>query len=211
MTRVLLLLALDAAPLTGCVSVEMGRMGREIARDVERQPGTEVGRGFAVAFGRGTIGTSRFLTRLVAPESTRPLRQLAGHVRSVKVAHYPLSGDFDARSIGRPSALDAYEADGWYPLVTVRDADAAVWVLYRERERDQVITDLLAITLAEDDLVLTQVSGDLNALVLDAIAMGAEDGDFDSSGFFDGVFSETGLFEAPEEETDETVPPDVMP
>ena len=110
-------------------------------------------------------------------------------MRRVKIARYPVTGFYDARAVGRPSALDAMEADGWIPLVTVRDTAAAVWVLYRERERDQTITDLLAITLADEDIVLTKVSGDLTSLVLDAVAVGR------NGEIFGDAFAETGLFE----------------
>ena len=74
----MLLLALS---LSGCVSIEMGRLAREVEQEVEREGSAEVGCGFAVAFGGGTIGTSRFLGRLVAPESTEPYRRLSASVR----------------------------------------------------------------------------------------------------------------------------------
>lgn len=174
--------------LPGCVSLEMGRMKREIQRDVEAGGTAEVGRGFAVAFGRGTIGSSRFLSRLVAPSATEPYRALSRHVRQVKVARYDVAGTFDGRDVGRPSALDRYEADGWIPLATVRDEDQAAWVLYREDARTLELTDLLAIALSEEDLVLTRLRGDLSALVLDAAAMGAQ------HDVFGGAFDATGVF-----------------
>ena len=195
MTARLLALAALALVASGCVSVEMGRMGRQIAADVERQPGAEVGRGYAIAFGRGTIGTGRFLGRLVAPQSTEPFRRLAGNVSAVKVAHYPIAGPVDARALGRPDWLARIEGDGWIPLVTVRDPAAFVTVHYRDdAER---VTDLLVVTLADDDLVLTKLSGDLTALVLDAIAMGTEV-DVEGRSIFETAFG------APDPEPDGT-------
>ncbi|WP_143537660.1 DUF4252 domain-containing protein [Rubrivirga marina] len=187
-SRVLALGLAAVLVLPGCVSLEMGRMKREIERDVEAAGTAEVGRGFAVALGRGTIGSSRFLTRLFAPSATEPYRALSRHVRQVKVARYDVTGSFDGRDVGRPSALDRYEADGWVSLVTVRDPEQAVWVLYREDARRLALTDLLAIALTDEDLVLTRLRGDLSSLVLDAAAMGAE-GDL-----FGGAFDETGVF-----------------
>ena len=174
MTRALLLAVLVAAPLSGCVSFEVGRVKRAVAHDVERQSDAQVGRGFGVVVGPGTIGTSRFLTRLFAPNATRPFRQLSGHVRRVKVGRYPLSGAFDPLALSRPSFLDRYaEKDRWYPLVTVRDTSAQVWILIREDRSGTAITDLLSITLADEDLVIAKVTGDLTALVMEAVEMGA--------------------------------------
>ena len=174
--------------LPGCVSFEMGRIKRDIERDVEADGTAEVGKGFAMAFGRGTIGSSRFLSRLFAPTATEPYRVLSRHVRQVKVGRYGIAGTYDASALSRPEALTRYEDDGWYPLVTVREPDETVWVLYREDPRDFRLTDLLAVVLTQEEMVLTRVRGDLSSLVVDAVAMGTE-GDL-----FGGALGETGLF-----------------
>ena len=168
----MLLLALS---LSGCVSIEMGRLAREVEQEVEREGSAEVGRGFAVAFGGGTIGTSRFLGRLVAPESTEPYRRLSASVRQVKVARYPLVGTVDGMRLARPACLDAYEADGWLPMVSARDAGSATWVLYREDAEGLRLTDLLAVAVSDEELVLTRITGDLTTLALDALRESAGD------------------------------------
>ncbi len=160
-----LLLALS---LSGCVSIEMGRLAREVEQEVERDGSAEIGRGFAVAFGGGTIGTSRFLGRLVAPESTEPYRRLSASVRQVKVARYPLVGTIDGMRMARPSRLDVYEADGWLPMASARDSASATWVLYREDAEGLRLTDLLAVVVSDEELVLTRITGDLTTLALDA-------------------------------------------
>ena len=160
-----LLLALS---LSGCVSIEMGRLAREVEQEVERDGSAEIGRGFAVAFGGGTIGTSRFLGRLVAPESTEPYRRLSASVRQGKGARYPLVGTIDGMRMARPSRLDAYEADGWLPMVSARDSASATWVLYREDAEGLRLTDLLAVVVSDEELVLTRITGDLTTLALDA-------------------------------------------
>ena len=174
-----------AAVLSGCVSLEMGRIGDDLARGVEGQ-GAEVGDGFAVAFGPGTIGSTRFLGRLVAPESTEPYRRLSRHVRRVKLARYPVVGAFDARAVPRPALLDRYQSDGWSSLVTARDEESAVWVLMRE-DGDGVLTDLLAVVASAEDLVVTRMSGDLSAFILDAIEEGR------ASDLLGGALDDTGL------------------
>lgn len=169
-TRLLAFAAL-LATLPGCISLEMGRLGREIAHDLEETRGAEVDRGFAIAAGRGLIGTSRFLGRLVAPKATEEARRLTRHVRNAKVAVYSVSGVSDLAGLRRPAALDRYHVDdGWYPLATVRDSSGTAWVLYRE-DRD-ILRDLLAVVVAPHEIVVTKLSGDLTDLALDALSTG---------------------------------------
>ena len=197
-----LVLALAIAG-SGCISTEMGRIKRDLQHDIERTGTATVGKGYAMSFGRGSIGTTRFLGRLVAPQSTEPVRRLSGHVRRVQVAQYPVEGDFDARQIRPPDALNRYADDGWHSLVTVRDETSAVWVLYHERPDDLALTDLLTVVVADEALVVTRISGDLTALVLDAVAMGFE-GDL-----WGPAFDEAGLFGPAEPDTSATAAPPV--
>lgn len=186
-----------ALALSGCVSIEMGRAKREVAAEIERTGDATVGRGFAVAFGRGTIGSSRFLSRLFAPGATEPYRRISGHVRQVKVARAPIEGTVDALAIQRPSFLVEYERDGWLPLVTARDTSEAVWVMTREREGGP-ITDLVAVVVGDGELMVTRLRGDLSALVLDALEYGSE------SDLFGDTFSDGGFF-GPEETDDDPI------
>ena len=170
--RALLVVAL-LAPLTGCVSFEMGRIKRDVARDLQvQQPDVEVGGGFAMGFGRISLGLARFTTWVAAPNSTRAARHLARHVHSVKVGRWSVRGAVDGRALAAPPA---FERRGWTPFVTVRDTASTVWVYLRER-RDGRLTGLLTAVLAGDDLVLTKVSGNLSGLVLDAVEMGQTGG-----------------------------------
>jgi hypothetical protein len=172
---------------SGCISTEMGRIKRDLQADIERDGTATVGKGYAMSLGRGTIGTSRFLGRLLAPKSTEPARRLGEHVRRVQVAQYSIEGDFDALALRPPAALNRYTDDGWYPLATVRDEDGAVWVLYNERPEDFAITDLLTVVAGDDGLVVTKISGDLTALVHDAVALGLE------QDLFGDALGETGV------------------
>ena len=189
MTSRLALLVLLATTASGCVSLEMSRLQRHIAQEVEADGQAEIGSGTAMSFGWGTFATTRTLGWIFAPGSTAPYRELSRRVRRVKVARYPVSGVLDTRRLTRPEILRRYQDKGWLPLVAARDSAAAVWVLYRERERDLRLTDLLAVSLSSDELVMTRVSGDLSGLVLDAVALAELDA-------FQGALDETGLFEA---------------
>lgn len=189
--RGLALLAV-VGPLSACTSFEMSRLGHDLARDIERHTDAEVEPGYAIGFGRMSIGTTRFLARAASPGETREARQLLGHVRHVAVGRYPVRGAFDGRSLAAPRALRRYAGDGWFPFVTVRDSASAVWVLVREDPRDSRLTDLLTVIVAEDDLVLTKVSGDLDQLVFDAVQMGGD------GGLFGGAFERSGLVTEPD-------------
>ena len=169
----LLLVAL-LAPLSGCVSFEMGRIKRDIARDLQAQQSeAEVGGGFAMGFGRISLGLARFTTWVAAPSSTRAARHLARHVHSVKVGRWSVHGPVDGPALAAPPSL---ERRGWTPFVTVRDSASTVWVYLRERERDGRLTGLLTAVVADGDLVLTKVTGNLSGLVLDAVEMGQTEG-----------------------------------
>ena len=166
-------LAAVLVPLSGCVSFEMGWIKRDLARDIEAQGEAEVGGGFAMGFGRVSLGLARFSTWVAAPSSTRAARHLTRHVHSVKVGVWPVRGGVDGRALSAPPSM---ERRGWAPFVTVRDSAAAVWVYVREDERDGRLTGLLTAVVADDALVLTKMSGNLSGLVLDAMEMGRTEG-----------------------------------
>ena len=186
--------------LGGCTSLEMTRLGRDLKRDVEEQADVEVGEGYAVGFGRFSLGTARFMGRLTAPGSTEPARRLAGHVRAVKVGRYAVHGRFDGRAVATPPALDRYRRDGWTPLVVARDSASAAWVFLRERP-DGRLSDLLAVVLGDGDLVLTKVSGDLSGLVLDAVEIGG------AGGAVGRALGRVGLADARDDATSGDPPP----
>ena len=186
-SRILLLAA--ALSLTGCYSFEMSRVSRRVGQDIEAQTGADVGGGISMGLGPVSLATAQIGAWTFAPNSTREARQIGRHVSSVKFSRRPIRGGFDGRVVDRPAYLDRYTRSGWYPFVTVRDTASAVFVMLRERGRDEQITDLLAVVVAEDDLVLTKVSGHLSDMIREAIRLGAE-GDL-----FGGALEEAGLVE----------------
>ena len=198
-SRALRALALAAllAPLTGCVSFEMGRIKRDLARDIEAQSEAEVGGGFAMGFGRISLGLARFTTWVAAPSSTRAARRLARHVHSVKVGRWSVRGAVDGQALAAPPSI---ERRGWTPFVTVRDSASTVWVYLRERERDGRLTGLLTAVVADGDLVLTKVTGNLSGLVLDAVEMGR------AEGALGDALRQAGLIE-PDPPPDDDAPP----
>ena len=175
-----------AVTASGCISLEMNRLKKNLEREVEADGQAEIGRGTAMSFGWGTFATARTLGWVFAPGQTAPYRRLSRRVRRVKVAQYPVSGLVDLRGIGQPAILARYQAGGWLPLVTVRDSSEAVWVMYRERGRDPRLTDLLAVALSDEELVMTRVSGDLTGLVLDGV-------DLAQTEWLRETLSETGI------------------
>lgn len=167
-TKAALISLIALSSLSGCVSFEVSRLGREVAHDLEQARDARVRGGFAFAAGRGTIGASRFLGRLVAPKSTAEVRRMVRYMRRAKVAMFAVDGITDVAGVARPAALDRYqENDGWYPLVTARDSSGAAWILYRED--GDALRDLLTVVVSPEAIVVTKLSGDLSELVLDAI------------------------------------------
>ena len=195
------LLAALLAPLTGCVSFEMGRIKRDLARDIEAQSEAEVGGGFAVGFGRISLGLARFTTWVAAPNSTRTARHLARHVHSVKVGRWSVRGAVDGQALAAPPS---FERRGWTPFVTARDSASAVWVYVRER-RDGRLTGLLTAVVADSDLVLTKVTGNLSGLVLDAVELGRADG------VLGDALRQAGMIEDERAPPPDDTPPDDAP
>ena len=188
--RGLLVLALALA-VSGCYSFEMTRIGRGVAQDIEATSDADVGGPFSMSVGPVSLATAQLGAWVFAPNSSREARMIGRHVSSVKFSRRPIRGAFDGRLVGKPDYLRRYERNGWYNFVTVRDSSAAVWVMLRERGRGErtQITNMLAIVAAEDDLVLTKVSGNLSSMIREAIEMGT------SGEFFGGALEESGLIE----------------
>jgi hypothetical protein len=161
-----LLLALTPLLLAGCTSFELTRVRNDLARQL---PEAGIGEGYAVSFGGLSVGFARWLSGF-ADEEDGELAQLAlREVRRVSFGRYDVEGAVDARRLVMPARLRHYvEDEGWVHLATFREAGEAGWVLYRER--GDAITDLFAVVLTEEDLVLARVSGDLSALVLNVLA-----------------------------------------
>lgn len=204
-----LVVAALALSLSGCYSFEMSRIGRGVAHDIEATTDADVGGPLSMSVGPVSLATAQLGAWVFAPNSTREARQIGRHVSSVKFSRRPMRGAFDGRLVGRPEYLERYTRNGWHPFVTVRDSSAAVWVMIRERGRpgEEQITNLLAVIAAEDDLMLTKVSGDLSSMIREAIALGHQDGTLSDA------LEDAGLIdddEAPEASGDDDAP-DVAP
>lgn len=163
--RVLLLVA---APLlfTGCTSFELARVRNDLAHQM---PDAAIGEGYSVSFGRLSVGFARWIAGFADDEDGALAQVALGEVRRVQFGRYPVYGAVDGARLRMPARLRTYvEDEGWVHLATFREAGEAGWVLYRER--DAAITDVFAVVLTDEDLVLARVTGDLDALVLHVLA-----------------------------------------
>ena len=202
-----------ALALSGCYSFEMTRIGRSVAHDIEATTGADVGGPMSVSVGPVSLATAQLGAWVFAPQSSREARLIGRHVASVKFSRRPIRGAFDGRLVGEPASLQRYKRNGWYPFVTVRDSSAAVWVMLRERGRPgrEEITNVLAVVAAEDDLILTKVSGNLSGLIREAIAIGRADGALGDA------LEQAGLIEPDDDAEDDAgdgdanEPPDATP
>ncbi|MEM6326177.1 MAG: hypothetical protein AAF791_03580 [Bacteroidota bacterium] len=196
LAAVLPLLLAGAMVLSGCYSFEMARVSKRVGQDIERQTGADVGGGLSMGLGPISLATAQAGAWVFAPESTREARQIGRHIASVEFSRRPVRG-FDGRLVERPAYLERYTRSGWHPFVSVRDSASAVFVFLRERGREQRITNLLAVVVAEDELMLTKVSGNLSAMIREAIAVGGSDllgGDL-----FGDALEDAGLIESDDE------------
>lgn len=154
MTRVLLLLALV---LSGCTSFELTR----VRNSVDRTPGVEIGEGYALSFGRLSVGTVRQGLRMSDDDDgqSKALRDALGHVRKAQFARYRVESAPPLDEVETPPVVRRYVRKGWMPAVVARDGDAAVWILAKDRGDE--LRDLLLVTLLPDELIIGKLSGDL--------------------------------------------------
>ena len=147
--------------LTGCTSFELSRVRNE----VDRTPGVEVGEGYALSFGRMTVGTLRTALRLGNDdEQTRALNAALGHVRKVHVARYRVDRAPELSLVDAPRTVRRYERRGWTQAIAARDDDAAVWLLARDgREGD--LRKMLLVTLLPRELIVARLDGRLEDAV----------------------------------------------
>lgn len=152
--------------LSGCTSYALTGVRNDLARDL---PEARIGEGYAVAFGRFSLGTARLFAGFAEDEDGELARLVLRDVKKVQFGHYEVEGAVDGTRVVMPARLRRYvERDGWGHLATFRDAGEAGWVLYREG-RDTV-TDLLVVVLTGEELVLARLSGNLGGIVQSVLA-----------------------------------------
>lgn len=165
MRGILILLVVGFAS-SGCTSFELTRVRNDLARQA---PGVEIGDGYAMSFGRISIGLARWLSGLDDDPDTEIARAVLSEVRRVQFGRYEVNGAFDATTLSMPGRLRDYlEKDDWFHLASIREDSEAVWVVYKE-DNGRVV-DLLAVVMDDEELVLAKISGNLNAVVAAALS-----------------------------------------
>ncbi len=164
--RNLLILLFLGTSVSGCASYELMRVRNDIDRQV---PEARIGNGYAMSFGRISLGLARWLSGLVDDEDAGIAQAVLSEVRRVQFARYDINGAFDATTLRMPGRLRSYlERGDWYLLAGIREESEAVWVVYKEK--DDIVVDLLAVVMGQEELVLAKISGDLNAVVAAALS-----------------------------------------
>lgn len=164
--------------LTGCTSYSLTNVRNDLARQV---PDAKIGEGYAMAFGRFSLGTARFFARFADDDDAEMASLVLRDVRKVQFGRYDVQGHVDGTQLVMPSRLRRFvDRDGWTHLATFRDESEAGWVLYRER-RDTV-TDLFVVVLNDEELILARLTGDLLGIVENVM----QSQDFDLPMFQDG-------------------------
>ena len=164
--RSILILALAGFVVSGCTSFELTRVRNDLARQA---PEAEIGDGFAMSFGRISLGLARWFSGLDDDPDAEIAQAVLSEVRRVQFGRYEINGAFDATTLSMPGRLRHYlEKDDWFHLATIREDSKAVWVVYKED--DGHVVDLLAVVMDNEELVLAKISGDLSAVVAAALS-----------------------------------------
>lgn len=149
-----------ALVLAGCSTSGAMRQTHRAFEDA--YPEARFERTLALSFGPLTMGFARFLTRLVPDQDARIAADLLRDVRRVRVAIYQTDGVLQRR---QPFGL--HDLDGWDLAVRVHEDDETVFIYVRE-DADEV-RDLFVAVLADDELVLAEVRGNLERLTARAM------------------------------------------
>lgn len=151
--------------LSGCTSFELAGVRNDLARQL---PEAEIGEGYSMAFGGLSLGLARWLTGFADDEGGEMAALVLEDVRRVRFGRYDVNGTVDGRRLAMPGRLRRYvERDDWIPLAAFRQQAEAGWILYRED--GDTITDLFAVVLNQEELILARISGDLSAVVMNVI------------------------------------------
>lgn len=153
--------------LSGCIySREIARTRRQVERQL---PDVLLHREMVLNVGPGSLGFMSLLTRLVPDDDARQATALLQDLDRVKVGIYEVENLSDPGLLELPR-LERLQRDGWELAVRTREADAAVWVLYRERAG--MVRDLYVFSLDKDEFVIARLSGDFQRLLAHLMAEG---------------------------------------
>ena len=149
--------------LGGCI---YSREITHIRDDVEDALDVEFERDFVIVIGRRTFGSLGWVARRVPDTISRMAGDLLAEIDRVKVGVFHTE-DEGSRSLAVDD-MPRFRGSDWRAAVRVREEDATVWVMYRERHG--FVRDMLVMTLDGRELVIVRIEGRLDALVEQAIA-----------------------------------------
>ena len=90
--RNLLILLFLATSVSGCASYELMRVRNDLARQA---PEARIGDGYAMSFGRISLGLASWLAGLGGDEDAEMARVVLSEVRRVQFARYDVNGAFE--------------------------------------------------------------------------------------------------------------------
>ncbi|MCB0720266.1 MAG: DUF4252 domain-containing protein [Bacteroidetes bacterium] len=150
--------------LSGCF------YSREMARtrhDIERvNPGLDFKRGMSMNLGPFSLRLARWILRRVDDEDAWEATEYLSEVRRVKVGIYPRR---DSRGeLSRMPTLRRFESRGWELAVRANEEGESVMIYYRERH--DTVSDMFAVVVSDDELVVARIEGRLNRLLEKAMS-----------------------------------------
>jgi hypothetical protein len=131
----------------------------DLRRDLARDNGVELDREIGLRLGRCSLAIAR---RVLRDEKEIPLQG----VRRIEVGVY--------RVLDPGTGPNELQLAGWETVVRVREQDAYVHVLARERE--ERLTRLAVVVAEPEEWVLVRVSGDLEHLLEPTLELALEQG-----------------------------------
>jgi len=150
--------------LSGCF------YSREMARtryDIERvNPGMDFKRGVSMNLGPFSLRLARWILRRVDDDDAWEASEYLSEVRRVKAGIYPRRDN--GGELDRMPTLKRFERRGWELAVRANEDGESVMIYYRER--NDTVSDMFAVVVSEDELVVARIEGRLNRLLEKAMS-----------------------------------------
>lgn len=160
-----MLVIILSVAVSGCfVSREMS----SLQHDFERQhPDLRLRRNIVLTAGPGLLHTLERTTGMFEHDDAELISRYLHDVDRVKVGIYDVEWRNEPEDV--PIALPAqFMRGGWEPVVTVRDTRESVFVMYRSDARS--VRDLFILALADDQLVMVRLRGNMDRIVAHALS-----------------------------------------
>ena len=137
----------------------------EIAKtrhEIEREYDIDTETGVVISLGPGLFHTAGFLAKFADDEDAQLASRLAYGIRRIKAGVYPIDYISDHAEMDIPE-MDVFQRRDWQVALKVEDYNEVGWILYRERRNR--VRDMFVVVVAEEEMVLVRLQGNLTELL----------------------------------------------